>query len=260
MSTNGLLEGTTVPLPTQSDSLHPPRHPEEGSGCFYKVERKTLVWSAPAPTSDQQAVYKMYRQRGLISWQREKVFRFRVQREYDACSYLAEKNLRTTRPLGWFFGEHPDHGRYEVFVTEEISGAQNLLEVVKAKQADDLDFERLFILFREMHRQGFFHGRLDLRNVLGVPGDSDYILMDAPQAMMFKRDLFGSAMAYYDLQQISYYTHDYLGGESAHALLMTYGLTDSEANRIMERVRRGPMSSGYKNFCRFVFGMRSRFE
>ena len=258
----GWVAGTQIPLPRQARLDVAPQHPEGADGRFYKVEKNTLVWSAMCPKGEQRAVYKMYRNRGPVSWQREKAFQFRVQREYEACVFLEKNELATTPALCWFFGQDEEHGRYEVLCMRELSGAEALTDLVNDGRKDQIDFQKMFKTFREMHRVGFYHGRLDLRNVMGMPGDDGelvYVIMDTPQAITYRNDLFGTRMGWYDMQQISYYTHDYLDDEACVALLIKYGLGEGDAVRMLQLVKRGEVPRNTRNFLRFEFGMRARF-
>jgi hypothetical protein len=256
-----LASGQLLPLPSQPDPAQPPVHPEGEGGRFFKIEDNTLVWTARSPDGTQPAVYKMYRNRGPISWQREKAGRFRVQREYDACAYLEQKGLATTPPLGWFFGTHADHGRYEVLCMTELHGSEALTDLVKAGRSEEINFLELFRLLRLMHQVGFYHGRLDLRNLMGMPepdGSWRYLIMDTPQAMTFKRDLFGTRMAWHDLRQISNYTYDILGEATCITLLQAYGLSEDQARDMVQKVKVGNVSKGLRNLMRFMFGLRAR--
>ena len=258
----GLLSGgLRPPLPTQADPHAAPVHPDGEGGRFYKVEADTIVWSAACPEGKQAAVYKMYRNRGPISWQREKACRFRVQREYEACAYLERNGLATIPPLSWFYGRHADHGRYEILCMAELQGSEALTELVNTNRTEEIDFEKLFRLLRRMHGAGFYHGRLDLRNLMGMPetgGGWRYLIMDTPQAMIFKRDIFGTRMAWHDMRQVSSYTHDILGEEACIALLQVYGMTPGQARKVLQEVQGGLVPKGLRNLMRFAFGIRSR--
>lgn len=203
----------------------------------------------------------MYRNRGGISWQREKLFRFRVEREYLALSFLARHGVRCSVPIFWTYGCDQEHGRYEILCMREIPGATPLSGLVLSGRIGEIDFAAVYDMVRHLHTAGFYHGRLDLRNiVLGVDeiGAPQYYVIDTPQAMVFPRDIRGTKMAWVDLRQLSVGTKLYMGTKTCRPLLASYGL-DERATAKMIRELDGPGSPLLlRNLRRFEFGLRSR--
>ena len=65
-------------------------------------------------------------------------------------------------------------------------------------------------------------------------------------------------MAWYDMRQVSNYTHDILGEEACVALLQVYGMAPGQARKVLQEVQGGLVPKGLRNLMRFAFGIRSR--
>lgn len=253
--------GSTVRLPTRDEldggAWGPP-------GCrVLKVERKSVLWRCRNPADGSPVVFKMYRNRGGVSWLREKAFQFRVEREFHALQFLCREGIPCSVPLFWSFGRHPDHGRWELLCMREIEAAESLPELVARGRQHEIDFAGLFALVRRMHRAGFHHGRMEPRDVLVAPagdGGARLHIIDTPHAMHFGSDISTTAMARVDVREISLWAKDLLGEEGCRELLLHYGLCEAGAAAALNDLARPSTPRLIRHLRRFVFGLRSRFS
>ena len=257
----GHQAGSTVHIPA--------RHELDGRsgsipGCrVLKVERKSVLWRCQHPADGSPVVFKMYRNRGGVSWLREKAFQFRVEREFLALQFLCREGIPCSVPLFWSFGCHPDHGRWELLCMREIQAAESLPEMVARGRKHEIDFAGLFALVRRMHRAGFHHGRMEPRDVLvalAADGNARLHIIDTPHAMHFGSDISSTAMARVDVREISLWARDLLGEEGCRALLRHYGLCEAGAAAALSDLARPSTPRLIKHLRRFVFGVRSRFS
>ena len=257
----GHLAGSTVLLPT--------RHELDGGpggipGCrVLKVERKSVLWRCPHPMDGSPVVFKMYRNRGGVSWLREKAFQFRVEREFQALQLLCREGIPCSVPLFWSFGHHPDHGRWELLCMREIQAAESLPELVARGRQSEIDFAGLFALLRRMHRAGFHHGRMEPRDVLVAPareGGTCLHIIDTPHAMSFGADITSTAMARVDIREIALWARERLGADACRALLLHYGLGEAGAAAALTDLDRPSTPRLIRHLRRFVFGVRSRLS
>ena len=218
------------------------------------ADRKTLVW---AQHLDQEttAVIKMYRHRGGIGWQRERYFRFRVQREFDALAFLSAHRVPCTRPIFWSYGHSPHFGRYELLATHEIAHAEQLDTFTRTREpaiTEPLLFAA-YGLVRLMHKSGCHHGAMFPRNILITGWDtaapSAYIL-DLPQAILFHYNITGTRMAWIDLYALTFRVIRHAGAARCIALLRHYGLEDGAARRLVNHVIAHPSSKLKKTLFR----------
>lgn len=236
-----------------------------------KLERKTVIWSDPIPSEGVNAIYKMYRNRGGISWQREQAFRFRVEREYNALSFLAARGVPCSQARFWTFGCHKDHGRHEILCMKEIPDVVPVVEAwpkgIPAQgtalpaHKKEIDIIPLCGVIRRMHESGFYHGRLDLRNILvgsDAAGVFHYHIIDTPQAILFPRSIVGTRMGWADLRHFVLTVSDYWGADASRAILFHYGSDEETTARMIKDIDRGEPSLLARNLMRFEFGIRSR--
>jgi hypothetical protein len=226
-----------------------------------KLERNTVVWIGQCRDNDDAVVFKMYRNRGGISWQREKLFRLRVEREYRALSFLDRHGIHCSTPLFWTYGCDQTHGRYEILCMRVIPGAITLEQLAMAGRGGEIDFPALYSLVRQMHAAGFYHACLHLGNI--VVGADEFgtprtYVIDTPQSMMFPRDIAGTSMAWLDLRAISANAMLHMTAETCRSLLLRYGLDERAAARMMSELKRPAKPLLSRNLLRFVFGLRSR--
>ncbi len=212
-------------------------------GCKLLVtNRKTLIWSQYLD-GDTRAVVKMYRDRGFISWQREKVFRFRVQREFDSLTFIDAREIPCSRPIFWSHGCSPHFGRYEILATREIENAVRLDEFVKTngQSVTNPSLAVSYELVRMMHRTGCHHGAMYPRNILVTGRDTRKPvahIIDMPGTILFPYDITGTKMAWIDLYCL---TADAIikntDADKCTELLKHYGLSDDAARRFVNNVK-----------------------
>ena len=227
-----------------------------------KLEENTVIWVARRRDNGASSVFKMYRNRGGVSWQREQLFRFRVEREYLALSFLVRHGIRCSIPDFWTYGCDQAHGRYEILCMREIPKTAPLTDLGASGRLDEIDFAGVYDLVRQMHAAGFYHGALNLRNFLASvdeTGVSQLFVIDTPQAMMFPQDIMGTRMAWVDLRQISGDIKRLVGTEKCRELLLRYGLDESAAAKMIRDLDGPGKPLLLRNLLRFEFGLRSRF-
>lgn len=130
----------------------------------------TLIWRNSKIAAPKQLIYKLYFGRGPISWIRFHLYKFRVQREFEALFYLEQKKVPASRPVAWKKGRNPKLGdRYEVLVTEEIPNAVPFIDLwqdasIKSRQKLQL-LHQCMQLISQMHDAGLHHGAMYPRNI-----------------------------------------------------------------------------------------------
>ncbi len=206
------------------------------------ISRETLVW-AVRHQNEIPLVYKLYKKRGPISWVREHLCQFRVEREFHALSHLARQSIPCSRPVYWTKGRDAQYGgRHEVLVTEEIPDAIACNAWLKTATLEQVEEVVVAIggLFRDMHESGFYHGALYTRNVLldqaGASGCRPYII-DVPQAIVFPHSLVDSKLAKMDILNFCMKLRRHFPDSSVLTrLLNSYGLGPEETKRFLSGV------------------------
>jgi len=226
-------------LPTLENAAAGDRTPD----CrLVAADSDTLVW-AQRIEPQTPAVLKMYRHRGVISWQREKVFRFRVQREFDALGCLDAHGIPCSKPLFWSYGRNAEFGRYEILATREV---ENTIRLDRFCQANDTRIAgdallKAYEIVRLMHRNGCHHGALYPKNILVASRDSGaepaVHIIDMPRAILFPYDITGTRMAWIDLYCLTRQIVDISGPDTCVALLERYGLEKDVARRFVFRLK-----------------------
>jgi hypothetical protein len=201
--------------------------PSPSAGSLLKNEPDTLIWAEDVG-AHRRAVLKMYRHRGPVTTLRERTFRFRVQREFEALSHLQRSNIPCSEPIAWAHGQSAEHGRFEILATWEIAGAQSLRSLAGLTKAEDIrwDLSPLYRDLRRMHESGMFHGVLHLRNVLAGhdgTGERAFYIIDTPGAMLYPISIVGSSMARFDLLLFSSQAMRHLEMPAAQIPLEAYG-------------------------------------
>lgn len=179
--------------PGDTGSLSPPP-----GAAIIKDEDRTLIWLQTLPDGDR-VVVKMYRHRNRIDFWRERLHRFRVQREFDALARMARYEVPCSEPVFWTYGRSPDNGRYEILVTREIADATPVRELILSGRdhTRDLDLRPLFQVVRRMHASGVYHGALNTRNVLLAGGR--YYIIDPPRSLLHGGSIEGQFAAWADM-------------------------------------------------------------
>ena len=163
-----------------------------------KDEDRTLIWSQTLPDGDR-VVAKMYRHRNLIDFSRERLSRFRVQREFDTLARMVRHDVPCSEPVFWTYGRSPENGRYEILVTREIADATPVRELILSGRdhTSDLDLRPLFRVVRRMHASGVYHGALNTRNVLLAAGG--YYIIDLPRSLLHRGSIEDQFAAWADM-------------------------------------------------------------
>ncbi len=148
---------------------------------------------------------------------------------------------------------------------DELPGVAALKEEFPAAGAPDClkeaDYPALCGLIRRMHAAGFFHGRLDLRNILvgaGAAGRPAYYIIDTPQAMTFPYDIADTRMGWADLRHFATAIRWHAGAEACEAVLTHYGLAGDAKARMLRAVAAGGRPLLGRDYLRFEFGLRAR--
>ena len=206
---------------------------------FLKYEEKTLIWAGHLDCGDR-AIFKMYCHRGPIHRLREKTFRFRVEREFDALAYLWEAGVPCPEPFFWGYGSSAAQGRFEVLATREISGAISLKQILKTPQKSGVDWGLLYDSVRRMHQHGVYHGALSSKNILvrsdGVGAFTPYI-HDMAKTIIFPSSIIGTRMAWFDLLNLTQTVVGHLGVASCRRLLRHYGLGDQLTEDFLDHLQ-----------------------
>jgi hypothetical protein len=242
---------------------------ERAGRRILKLERDTVVWCDAVPSEGVSVVFKMYRNRDCVSVWRERAFRFRVEREYNSLHFLSRHDIPCSIPRYWTFGVHQDHGRYEILCMDEIPNVTELVPEFPSRspgwsaldRLKGTDFTALCGLIRRMHAAGFYHGRLDLRNILVGADDAGapaYCIIDTPQAMVFPYDIWGTRTGWDDLRHFAAAMRRHLGPDACDSVLVRYGLDPAMRARMLQDISRGGRPRLGRNFTRFEFGVRSR--
>lgn len=224
-----------------------------GGSRLIASDRNTLIWSGLG--LETPAVIKLYRHRGGISWQREKWFRFRVQREFDALAFLDAQSVPCSKPVFWSYGCDPNFGRYEILATREIERAVPLQSILQA-HPPAIAGPALFAaygLVRRMHKSGCHHGLMFGRNILVGRWAShmpDAYVIDAPNAILLPYDITGTQMAWTDLRCLTAGVLKSAGAEACLAPLRNYGLEPEAIEQLVDQVATRRLSKLAKNLFR----------
>ena len=203
------------------------KSPSPAAEALIKNEPDTLIWAQDVG-APRRAILKMYRHRGPVTTWRERTFRFRVQREFDALSHLQSRGIPCSEPIAWAEGQSAEHGRFEILATWEVAEAQSLRALAAATKAENIqwDLSSLYRDLRRMHESGMFHGVLHLRNVLAgrdSAGERAFCIIDTPGALLYPGSIVGTRMARFDLLLFSSQALRHLELPAAQIPLEAYG-------------------------------------
>ena len=203
------------------------------------ANRETLIW-AQRLEGGIPAVLKMYRRRGEIIWQREKRFRFRVQREFNALAYLDTRGVPCSQPIFWSRGCSPQFGRYEILATREIENVAQLDTLFSANDPAVAapSLRAAYELIRRMHQSGCHHGRMFGRNILVARWDTqpEAYILDMPNAILFPYDITGTRMAWMDLYFLTVGVAKRAGAAACREPLRRYGLGPGAIDTFVDHV------------------------
>jgi serine/threonine-protein kinase RIO1 len=205
-------------------------------------DRQTLVWSQRLDR-DIPAILKLYRNRGIVSWQREGAFRFRVQREFDALSFIDSRGIPCSSPLFWTYGVSAQFGRHEILATREVRSTVPLDRFCEKNDRRILQevLLKAYAIVRLMHKSGCHHGALYQKNILVARDDpgsepAPYII-DMPRAIVFPYDISGTRLARIDLYCLTRYIANAAGADNCVAILERYGLEKSAAQEFVSGLK-----------------------
>ncbi|NUO08858.1 MAG: hypothetical protein HUU08_09310 [Candidatus Brocadia sp.] len=229
--------------------------------AFIKSEKRTLVWRKTVGNSEATVV-KMYRHRGFVDWHRERLFNFKVQREYEALHVLESAGVPCSVPLLWGFGSASEHGRFEILVTREIPAAVNLKEAFRANTASVVpdDLPALFDVVRQMHQCGIYHGALLPKNILVTSVSQrrpTFCLVDLIRALHFPADIQRTVMARYDLLSLMHGLTNLHPGINCETLLSHYGLGRTDTRELLDRLVWYRSTRHLRNRLAFQFKIRA---
>ena len=201
--------------------------PSPAAGALIKSEPDTVIWAEDVG-AERRVILKMYRHRGPITTCRERTFRFRVQREFDALTHLQSRGIPCSEPLAWAEGRSAEHGRFEILATWEVAEAQSLRALAAVTKAENIrwDLGTLYRDLRHMHESGLFHSVLHLRNVLAgrdAAGERAFYIIDTPGALLYPNSIVGTSMARFDLLLFSSQALRHLELPPANIPLEAYG-------------------------------------
>lgn len=220
--------------------LEVPAEPPEESGAGDAIitsEPGTFIWRGALPDGTP-TVFKMYRRRPLTTVCRSRLSRFRVEREYDALTFLKQHGIRCSEPLLWTYGRSPAYGWYEILATREIAAARPFSEILDGdRDLGAMDLVPLYQMIRTLHRTGLQHGALIPRNMLVTRGHDvrwTFHMIDMPRAIAFPADILGTRMANMDLMDLTGPVRARFGDGAARMLLGHYGLSEEESSALFE--------------------------
>lgn len=173
------------------------------SAARIKDEAGTVIWRFES-ADGVRLVAKLYRQRGRWSALRCRVTNFRAEREFQRLQHLMRWGVPCTIPFGWAHGWSPEHGYYELLVTEELLDVAELGDHLRASNGA-ANLQPLFRTVRQMHESGLCHQTLYARNVLiadATTAEPRYYICDVPRSFVFPRSIVGTSMARDDLDDL----------------------------------------------------------
>lgn len=220
----------------------------------------TIIYSDHL-ADNSPVIVKVYYGRDLISTFREKLARFRVQREYDSLSFLKKIGIPTSEPVFWSYGTSKQYGRFEVLMTKFIPNSSTLISLAK-EPGNTLHPEALSTLYRTlhtMHEKGFYHGALYPRNILLSPdtsGRQNVFIIDTPKAVIFPSNITGSRMAWFDLMDLSHELSPFISPDQLKTALSAYGFDSKQLTRFLRKLSKYKPSKHTRNRQRFEFTTR----
>jgi hypothetical protein len=239
-----------------------PADDHSAAAVVVTAEPGTLIWRGAMPDGTR-AVFKMYRRRSLTTVWRSRFSRFRVEREYDALTFLQRLGIRCSEPLLWTFGRSPAHGRYEILATREIAAAVPLSELLEnATDLDAMDLSSLYQTIRTIHGKGLQHGALIPRNILVTRAHGGvwmFHMIDMPRAIVFPADIQGTRMASMDLMDLTGPVRARFGDGAARTLLGHYGLSEQGIAALFEDLKRYHPNRHTRTRLRGEFKLRAMF-
>jgi len=238
-------------------------HPEYAAQDYQvlAVDHQALIWRKRF-ADNTAAIIKLYHHRGAISWIREHLFHFRVEREFMTLNHLHLNGISCSKPLFWTKGKLPHYGgRFEALATEEIPNAVSLFEYINAP-AIEHELQTLLvecgILVRKMHACGVYHGALFSRNILlgGVDRITPHAyIIDTPQAVVYPFDITGTRLAEIDLMNLCCTLIGHGAAQGFEWFLDGYGIIDSARSNFIGHLHGYNPTRHTRNLHRAYSGM-----
>ena len=228
-----------------------------GPADLIKDELRTLIRRAEFP-GGLPTIVKTYRHRSAYDFCRESLTRFRAQREFEALSFLFDRRIPCSRPVGWGYGSDRESGRFETLVTVEEPDVIGLKDHLRSGTSDGSWIEPVAELVRRAHEAGFYHGALAPRNILvrfGQQGSSCFFI-DTPKSLVFRRPVTGTRMAIHDLLVFLCEVNNVAGDTPVGRFLVLYGMGPSDIPRMVSRVKRYRAGRNTRNRMRAEFLLR----
>lgn len=232
----GYVTAKTQRWPASVDHQRVPYHTKHYD--ILALNKDTMVWRETQRTP--AVVHKLYYGRGPISWWREHLFAFRVEREYQALSYLVARGVPCSKPVAWTRGVDPYLGhRYEVLSTVEIAHAvsfESLWHDGELSLEEKLPvLQQCMQLIRQMHEAGLHHGALYIRNILLQQTGAGWqpFIIDTPRAVCCYKNLLGDPLAHIDLCHFLKPMLAPLTNEQLLAVLAAYGMDNHAGQRFI---------------------------
>ena len=217
-------------------------------GNIVKAEAKCFICSERTDDSST-AVMKMYYQRGFANFIREKIMRFRAEREYRILRHLVSCGIPCSIPLNWTYGYCQEYGFYEILTTRQITDAICLREFLYSKSIfkKNIDWGPLFQTVHHMHTCGVYHGALSTKNILiDFKGNvqPNFYIIDLACGWLFTHSILGEKIARYDLLKLVRNIENELGPGVCRPYLAQYGLSPKALEKFYQE------AAHYRSFSR----------
>jgi len=228
-------------IPAGSGSLFWPNKID--SGNIIKAEAKCYICSV-RKDDGTTAVMKMYYQRGAVNFIREKIMRFRAEREYLILNHLVRCGVSCSIPLNWIYGYCKEYGFYEILSTRQIPDTISLREFLSSTSITNknIDWGHLFQMVQHMHSCGVYHGALSTKNILiDFKGNArpNYYIIDLARGWLFPRSIFGKQIAWFDILKLVRNIENHFGIGYCQPYLAQYGLGEGAIEKFYQDARHG---------------------
>lgn len=206
-----------------------------------KAEANCLIWSVQLENATP-AIVKMYYQRGIINYIREKSLNFRAQREFRILRRLDRNGIPCSIPLFWAYDHCKEYGFYEILCTRQISYTKTLTDFLAPKQIvkEDIDLGSLFQMVHKLHKCGVYHGALSTKNILiDAAGNAQakYYFIDLARGWLFPGSILEKKIAWYDILKIVRSIENDLGIGYCKPYLTRYGFGKSAIEKFYQDAR-----------------------
>lgn len=216
--------------------------------CSYKKNNASIIKDEPrclilTELDDDHTpiVKKMYYKRGLANYIREKIMRFRAEREYLILKHLVRCGISCSRPVYWTHGYCREYGFYETISTRNIPDTITLRSWLasQSKIKKHIDLDPLFKMVFNMHNCGVYHGALSTKNILinfAGHDEPSYHIVDLACGWLFSHSIFGKRIAWWDLLKLVKSIENRLGSGYCRPFLSGYGLRQGDLEKFYRDV------------------------